>query len=111
MPLFGDRTPFQLVSEESLAAVGEEAAKGDVSSTAAKVDHRRFRPNLVVSGVTAGPFAEDAWALLRLGEEEGSAAVLRTCCLSPRCELINLDPDLGAKVREGQPLKALRSFR
>jgi uncharacterized protein YcbX len=53
--------------------------------TAEPADARRFRPNLVVSGVPA--FAEDHWRRIRIG-----AVVLELVKPCSRCVMVNLDP-------------------
>lgn len=47
----------------------------------AKVEIRRFRPNIVVQG--AGPFAEDAWAEVCIGSRE--APIVRLVSKCTRC--------------------------
>ncbi len=62
----------------------------------------RFRPNLVLSG--AGPYEEDTWKRIRIGNVE--LALVKPCA---RCAVITVDQETGA--RTGEPLSTLRSYR
>jgi uncharacterized protein YcbX len=57
-------------------------------------DVRRFRPNVVVRLLRAGPFQEDAWlgGVLSFGEGDDAPAVTVTM-RDIRCSMVNLDPD------------------
>jgi len=74
-----DAFPLLLLSEASLAAMGERAPES-------AFDVRRFRPNLVVGGTEPGdPFPEHAWAGRRLALGD---AVLRATVECPRCVMV-----------------------
>lgn len=91
---FADGFPFLLVSEASL---------GDLNGKLRDplpVD--RFRPNLVVKG--SGPFAEDGWRKLRIGEV--SFRVVKPCA---RCSIVTVDQQTGERGRE--PLRTLARYR
>jgi uncharacterized protein YcbX len=64
-------------------------------------DARRFRPNVVVSLMRAGPFQEDAWlgGVLSFGDGEDSPAVAVTMH-DVRCSMVNLDPDSARSAPE-----------
>jgi len=55
---------------------------------------------------TAGPFAEDAWRGLRIGE--AAVAVAKPCA---RCVLTTVDPATGVKSPRGEPLRTLAEYR
>lgn len=63
----------------------------------------RFRPNLVIDG--ADPYAEDAWARIRIGSIE--LDVVKGC---DRCAITTVDPATGE--RDGrEPLRTLMRYR
>ena len=91
---FADGYPILLASEESLADLN---ARLD-----APLPMNRFRPNLVVRN--CGPFAEDTWSRIRVGDIE--MAVVKSCA---RCVVTTIDKKTLEKSRE--PLKTLASYR
>ncbi len=91
---FADAFPFLLISEESLADLN--------SRLAVPLPMNRFRPNLVVSG--CGPYGEDSWMRIAIGELCFVAA--RPCS---RCATTVVDQDTGERGRE--PLATLAGYR
>jgi uncharacterized protein YcbX len=91
---FADGYPLHLLSEESLADLNERLDD--------PVPMNRFRPNLVVRGM--GPYMEDRWRRLRIGEVE--LKVVKPCA---RCAVITVDQSEGVAHRE--PLATLSSYR
>ncbi len=63
---------------------------------------RRFRPNVVVSGLAA--FAEDELGRFRIGD-------IWFCAVKPcaRCVMVTVDPETGASGKE--PLATLAGYR
>jgi len=91
---FADGYPILLASEDSLADLNARL------ETPAPMN--RFRPNLVVRG--CGPFAEDSWTRIRIGEVE--LAVVKPCA---RCVVTTIDKETLAQSQE--PLKTLATYR
>lgn len=91
---FADGYPLLLTSEASL---GELNRRLDVD-----VPMDRFRPNIVIDGVE--PFAEDAWARIRVGDT--AFRVVKSCA---RCVVTTTDQRTGERGPE--PLRTLASFR
>lgn len=91
---FADGYPFLVISEESLSDLNSRLETPLVIE--------RFRPNIVVSGVTA--FAEDGWRRVRFGDV-GFRAVKRC----DRCSVTTVDPESGQRGKE--PLRTLASYR
>lgn len=91
---FADGFPFLLITESSLQAFNAELP--------VSIGSERFRPNIVLSGLT--PYAEDGWRRLRIGTIEFEVA--KPCS---RCVIPSLDPATG----ERQPVvsKALARTR
>jgi uncharacterized protein YcbX len=89
-----DGFPFLLISEGSLADLN------------ARLQHPipmdRFRPNLVIAG--CGPFAEDGWRKIRIGD-----VTLRVAKPCARCVITTVDQGTGITGRE--PLRTLATFR
>jgi uncharacterized protein YcbX len=63
---------------------------------------RRFRPNIVVKG--CGPFAEDTWNKIKVGDVE--LAIVKPCA---RCVVTTIDKD--TLVQKKEPLKTLAQYR
>jgi uncharacterized protein YcbX len=91
---FADAYSFLVISRESLAALNARLAD--------PLPMNRFRPNIVVEG--AGPFAEDGWKMIRIGQIELDAA--GPCA---RCATTTTDQETGARGLE--PLQTLATFR
>jgi len=93
---FADGYPLLLISEASLQNL-DARLPWDVSMD-------RFRPNIVVSG--CGPFDEDRWRNIRIGETPFDG--VKNCA---RCVLTTVDPDTGEKHPQLEPLRTLGSYR
>jgi uncharacterized protein YcbX len=91
---FADGYPILLASEEGLDDLN--------SHLESPVPMNRFRPNIVVRG--CGPFEEDSWNRIRIGDVE--LAVVKPCA---RCEVTTIDKDTLERNKE--PLKTLGKYR
>lgn len=91
---FADGFPLLLVSQASLDDLNSRLPE--------PVPMNRFRPNLVVSG--CGPFAEDDWRRLRIGELE--LEVAKPCS---RCVMPSIVQETAG--RDGTINRVLASFR
>ncbi|MGE0439763.1 MAG: MOSC domain-containing protein [Gemmatimonadales bacterium] len=91
---YADGYPLLLVSTASLADLNARLP--------APVPMARFRPNVVVSGT--GPFGEDEWRELRIGNLRFSG--VKPCA---RCTITTVDPETAATGPE--PLRTLATFR
>jgi len=91
---FTDGFPILLIGQASLDELNRRLP--------APVPMGRFRPNLVVTG--AGPFAEDTWRQVRIGQTEIS--LVKGC---DRCAFTTIDQETGEKGVE--PLRTLATFR
>jgi uncharacterized protein YcbX len=91
---FSDGYPILLTSEEGLQDLN--------SRLESPVPMNRFRPNLVVKG--CGPFEEDTWNRIRIGDVE--LAVVKPCA---RCEVTTIDKETLERSKE--PLKTLGKYR
>lgn len=91
---FADAFPFLIVSEESLKDLNLRLSS--------PLPMNRFRPNLTFSG--AGPFAEDRWSQIQVGEL--SLNVVKPCS---RCVITTTD-QLTAE-RGVEPLRTLATYR
>jgi uncharacterized protein len=92
---FADGFPYLIVSQESLDELNRRLPE--------PIEMARFRPNIVVSGVT-GPHDEDAWAEYSLGPATFYGP--KPCV---RCMLTTIDPQTGRKGLE--PIKTLATYR
>ena len=91
---FADGFAFLLISEASL-----EDLNGRLQNP---LPMNRFRPNFVVRG--CGPYAEDGWGRLRIGDV--SFRVAEAC---PRCAITTTDQETGKRGKE--PLRTLATYR
>ena len=82
-----DAYPVSLLSQASIERLGEVARNG------VALEHRRFRPNLLLEG--CGAHEEDMW----VGKEVavGGEARVRVESLDPRCAITTLNPDTGER--------------
>jgi uncharacterized protein len=92
---FADGFPVLLTSTMSLNDLN--------SRLPSKIEMRRFRPNVVISG--AVPWIEDTWRVIRIG-----AVTFRVAKPCARCVVTTRDPDTGAQIDPREPLKTLASF-
>ncbi|MBA1275162.1 MOSC domain-containing protein [Stutzerimonas azotifigens] len=93
---FTDGFPFLLIGQASLDDLSEKVGR--------PLPMTRFRPNLVVSG--AAPYAEDQWRRIRIGTVE--FRVVKPCS---RCIITTIDPLLGVRGEDREPLATLQSYR
>ena len=91
---FADGFAFLLISEASL-----EDLNGRLENP---LPMNRFRPNFVVKG--CGPYAEDGWSRLRIGD-----LPFRVAEGCPRCAITTTDQETGARGKE--PLRTLATYR
>ena len=95
---FADGFPTLIVTQASL----DEFNSHMETQTKTRVDMRRFRPNIVISGCE--PFAEDSWSAVRIGELEFN--LVKPCS---RCIMPSINPDNGEKeMQVNQVLLATR---
>ncbi|EDO35680.1 predicted protein [Nematostella vectensis] len=92
---FGDFAPLLVVTMETLIALNKELDS--------PVSIRRFRPNIIISGVPA--CAEDNWKLINIRDVQ--IRKIKNC---DRCVLTTVDPDLGKKSGN-EPLATLKRTR
>jgi uncharacterized protein len=98
---FADGYPLLLTAESSLGDLNERVGAGP-RAFEGPLPMRRFRPSVVVAG--AGPWAEDAWRRLRIGDVVFLA--VKGC---DRCVMTTIDPDTAASGQE--PIATLARFR
>ncbi len=91
---FADRFPLLLISEASLEDLNDRLEE--------PLPMNRFRPNLVVEG--CGPYAEDGWGEVRIGET--GFRVAEPC---RRCAITTTDQETTERGKE--PLRTLATYR
>jgi len=96
--LFADGFPLLAISEASLADLNQKLQ----AQARAPLPMNRFRPNLVIDGVT--PFEEDYAATIRVG-----AVLLRPAKPCPRCPVPSVDQETG--IPGPDPLDILQAYR
>lgn len=95
---FGDAYPLHIMNLASVRDLGTKTKGGPPKLTA-----RRFRPNIIFTGV--GAYEEDAWKRIKIGDYE-----YHVSCRTVRCLLPNVDPTTGEK-HPSEPNRTLKSFR
>lgn len=111
---FADAFPINLINLSSIRDVGR--AMPDTASAKGKLDARRFRANVYISGVP--PYAEDQWKSITLGHRIGrdkqglfeTEGEYHVACRTARCGLPNVDPDTGVKDRN-EPYATMKTTR
>lgn len=93
---FADAYPMLMISRESLAELNRRLPEA--------IPMTRFRPNVVIEGVTA--HAEDAMTRFRFGP-----VVLRGVKHCTRCPITTTDPLSGARDPHQEPLRTLGRYR
>lgn len=93
---YADQCPILLVSEASMDDLNARLDQA--------IDHRNFRPNIVISGHTA--FAEDEWKHIRIGD--CTFTINQSC---ERCVFTTIDPDTRLKHPQQEPLRTLLTYR
>lgn len=97
---FADAAPLLVANQSSLDALNSELLQRGMSA----VEMRRFRPNVVVSGIPA--FAEHE--LTQGQRDDGLRLHLRDRC--ERCTIITVDPDRGVAAADMEPYRTLASL-
>lgn len=97
---FADAAPLLVANQDSLDALNTELIRRGMQA----VEMRRFRPNVVVSGVPA--FAEHE--LVHGRREDGLSLHLRDRC--ERCTIITVDPELGVADADMEPYRTLATL-
>ncbi len=95
---FSDAAPYLLANNESLQSLNEHLASQDKSP----VDIRHFRPNIVVSGISA--FSEHQYKTLKDPSDSFELRLVDHC---QRCVMITIDPDTGTRPNKSQPFTEL----
>lgn len=92
---FADAFPLLLASRASLMDLERRLGHS--------LAMERFRPNVVIEG--GEPWAEDRWRRIRIGGVDFRVA--KPCA---RCAIPTRDPETGAELADGEPLRALAAF-
>jgi len=88
-----DEASVSVIASDTVREIGRLASR--------TLDMRRFRPNVVVHLLRAGPFQEDEWlgGALSFGERDDAPAITVTK-RDVRCSMVNLDPDSASPSPE-----------
>lgn len=103
---FADVYPLQVASMASLNDLNLRLAE----RCRPEVDIERFRPNIVIEGITA--WEEDSWlvvAFISVAQHEGKV-VVDILCRCARCRVPNVASDTGTQDLN-EPWQTLMSFR
>ena len=92
--------PLLAISQAALDGLNARLADAD----RAPVTITHFRPNLVIDGTEA--HAEDGWRRVRIGGIDFDA--VKPCT---RCVFTTVDPVLGQRRTDGEPLNILKDYR
>ena len=92
---FADSLPYMITNDSSLKMLNQRLGH--------QVNMNRFRPNIVFNG--AGPFEEDNWKKIHIGE-----VVFKLVKPCSRCKIVNINSETG-EMDKNEPLLTLSSFR
>lgn len=83
-----------IFDEASVSVISTGTIRGLARETGLEIDHRRFRPNILVETTRPEIFGEDEWVggTLVFGDQNAGPAVSVTL-RDLRCNTINIDPD------------------
>jgi len=87
--------------DASISVIASDTVREIARLAGQSPDVRRFRPNVVVRLLRAGPFQEDEWlgGVLSFGEGDDAPAIAVTM-RDVRCSMVNLDPDTASPAPE-----------
>ncbi|KEY71485.1 hypothetical protein S7711_03552 [Stachybotrys chartarum IBT 7711] len=104
---FHDAYPLHLLSLSSVHDLSSKIQKDEIMT---KLDARRFRANIIISGTDA--YDEESWRLLRFHDanDKDKQSVFDVSCRTVRCKMPNVDPDTGIRHRT-EPDNSLRKYR
>jgi uncharacterized protein len=90
-----------IFDEASISVIASDTAHEITRLAGVSPDIRRFRPNVVIRLLRAGPFQEDEWlgGVLSFGEGDDAPAIAVTM-RDERCSTVNLDPDSARSAPE-----------
>lgn len=97
---FADGYPLLAITQAAVDGLNMRL----VDAGRAPVTMAHFRPNLVIDGADA--HAEDAWRRVRIGDIAFDA--VKPCT---RCVFTTVDPTLGRRRDDGEPLNILKNYR
>eukprot|EP00092_Neocalanus_flemingeri_P037470 GFUD01040802.1.p1 GENE.GFUD01040802.1~~GFUD01040802.1.p1 ORF type:complete len:321 (-),score=104.77 GFUD01040802.1:296-1258(-) len=101
-PYFADTFAYMMMSQPSIDELNKLLGEEDVDLV---VEEKRFRPNIFINGEFPA-FSEDEWAYIKVGE-----VIFRNSRACDRCVFTTVDPFMGDKHPQGEPLKTLRKYR
>ncbi|KAI1133100.1 hypothetical protein F5Y10DRAFT_229385 [Nemania abortiva] len=105
---FQDAYPLHMITLNSLQQFSEEVPKDEDLK---EIDVRRFRANVILSGVPA--YDEETWKKARFKPGKSGLhndAVFHISCRTVRCKMPNVDPFTGAR-HPREPDHSLRTLR
>jgi uncharacterized protein YcbX len=90
-----------IFDEATISVIASDTVREIARLAGQSPDVRRFRPNVVVRLLRAGPFQEDEWVggVLSFGEGDDAPAITVTM-RDLRCSMVNLDPDSANAATE-----------
>lgn len=97
--MYSDLTSYLLINEASINEMKNRIPVSDLISA------NNFRPNIVIEGDKATPFAEDDWDWIKIGD-----VVLRNVKPCTRCMIPTIDPKSGIRDKSREPLKTLEKL-
>jgi glycine hydroxymethyltransferase len=96
---FADCAPYLVISSKSVSDVSARLPEGE------RMDHTKFRPNIVVSGAE-NAFEEDFWSALTVGPDRTRLFLTGNCV---RCKSLNVDFATG-KIGTGESGNVLKKL-
>jgi len=101
-PYFADTFAYMMLSKASIEGLNKLLDEENVDM---KVEEKRFRPNILIEG-DFPEFSEDKWPTIKIGD-----VIFRNVRVCDRCVFTTVDPFIGDKHPQQEPLKTLRKYR
>jgi len=101
-PYFADTFAYMMLSKASIEGLNKLLNEENVDM---EVEETRFRPNILIEG-DFPEFSEDKWPSLKIGD-----VIFRNVRVCDRCVFTSVDPFMGDKHPQQEPLKTLRKYR
>ncbi|KAI9503966.1 hypothetical protein GGI25_000848 [Coemansia spiralis] len=103
---FADVFPFHITTDVSLCDVNKHVPR--------PLEHRNFRPNIVLSAVDPDtlPYDEETWRRIEFSDDCGGRYwSMFVTSRTPRCTMPNVELETGAMSADREPMESLRKFR
>ncbi|KAF2899112.1 hypothetical protein ILUMI_07066 [Ignelater luminosus] len=97
--LYSDLTSYLLINQSSVDELSTRIPASNITA-------HNFRPNILIEGEDLGPYDEDKWNWVKIGD-----VILQNVKACTRCILTTIDPETGIRATNNEPIKTLKTYR